>query len=259
MSAAIFTQMYNLSRRSILRLVRQPQVVVPALSFPLLIFAFQSAGLGPAADIPGFPADSYLDFLLAFPLIQGSLFAAISAGTNLAEDIETGFMDRLSLTPMRPAALLVGMLAGVVTLGFFQAVFFLAIGLIFGVTLQAGLLGAVVLVVLTTMTALGFGGLGAILAFWTGSGEAVQGLFPLLLVSFFLSSVLLPRDLIQTDWFRAVATYNPISYLAEGIRSVIITGWDAQALTLGFAVAAGIVVFGIGGATLSMRGRVGRT
>ena len=78
-------------------------------------------------------------------------------------------------------------------------------------------------------------------------------------MTFFLSSILLPRDLIQTDWFRTVATYNPISYLVEGIRSLIITGWDAQALALGFVVAAGLIVVGISGAVFSLRGRVART
>ncbi|MDP8940231.1 MAG: ABC transporter permease [Actinomycetota bacterium] len=259
MNPVLFTQISELSRRSIVRLLRQPQVIAPALMFPLLIFGFQAAGLGPAADIPGFPADSYVSFLLAFPLVQGTLFAAVSAGTDLAKDIETGFLNRLSMTPMHPAALLIGMLAGVVSLGFLQSLVFILVGLVVGVTFEAGFLGVLVLVVLTTLTALGFGGVGAILALRTGSGEAVQGLFPLLLVTFFLSSILLPRDLIETDWFRTVATYNPVSYLVEGIRSLIITGWDAQALALGFIVAVGLIVVGLSGAVISLRGRVART
>ncbi len=255
----VLTQMASLSRRSVLRVFRQPEVIVPALLFPLLIYGFQAAGLGSATKIPGFPTDSYISFLLAFPLVQGSLFSAVAAGTDLAKDIETGFLNRLSLTPMRPTALLAGSLVGVVALGFLQSVVFLTVGIIFGVQIQAGFLGALVLIVLTMLTALGFGGIGAILALWTGSGEAVQGIFPLLLVSFFLSSILLPRDLIQTDWFRTIATYNPISYLVEGIRSLIITGWDGHALLLGFLVAGGLAIVGISGAALSLKGRLGRT
>lgn len=258
MNSTLFIQISQLSRRSIIRLLRQPQVIGPALMFPLLIFGFQAAGLSSAADIPGFPGDSYVSFLLAFPLVQGSLFAAVSAGTDLADDIETGFLDRLSMTPMNPAALLIGMLAGVISLGFLQSVVFVTVGLLVGVTFKAGFLGVLLLILLTTLTALGFGGLGAILALRTGSGEAVQGLFPLLLVTFFLSSILLPRDLIQTDWFRIVATYNPVSYLVEGIRSLIIIGWDGQALALGFIVVAGLIAVGLSGAVLSLRGRVAR-
>ena len=61
-----------------------------------------------------------------------------------------------------------------------------------------------------------------------GSGEAVQGLFPLFFVLFFLSSQALPRPLIEQDWFRTIATWNPVSYMVEGMRSLIITGWDGD-------------------------------
>ncbi len=259
MNARLLIQVFYLSRRSVVSLLRQPELIVPALLFPLLIFGFQAAGLGPATDIPGFPVDSYLDFLLAFPLVQGALFAAVSAGTDLARDIESGFLNRLSMTPMNPAALLVGILAGVVALSLLQAAVFLAVGLIAGAKIEAGILGTLVLVALTMLTALGFGGIGALLALHTGSGEVVQGLFPLLFVTFFLSSIFLPRDQIETDWFRLVATYNPVSYLVEGIRSLIISGWDSQALALSFGVAGGIVILGLSGAAVSLRGRMART
>jgi ABC-2 type transport system permease protein len=71
-----------------------------------------------------------------------------------------------------------------------------------------------------------------------------------------LSSINLPRDLIEQDWFRFIATVNPISYLVEGIRSLVITGWDTQALVLGFGVALAIVVVAIGGAAASLKTRV---
>ena len=71
------------------------------------------------------------------------------------------------------------------------------------------------ILILATLIAFAFGALGAFFALQTGSGEAVQGLFPLLFVGLFLSSMNLPRKLIETDWFRIVATLNPISYLIE--------------------------------------------
>jgi hypothetical protein len=49
-------------------------------------------------------------------------------------------------------------------------------------------------------------------------------------VFLFLSSQALPRPLIEQDWFRTIATWNPVSYMLEGIRSVVITGWDRVAL-----------------------------
>ena len=255
---SLFVQVASLARRSTLRTLRQPAVVVSAILFPLMFFAINAYGLDAATSIPGFPADSYLDFAFAFPLVQAALFGAITAGADLARDIESGFFDRLSLTPMRPAALLLGMLAGVVALGLIQGVIFLAVGLLLGVNVQSGFPGMVVLVLLTVLVALGFGGIGAMLALRTGSVEAVESAFPLFFVSIFMSSINLPRDLIEADWFRWVATANPISYLVEGLRSLVITGWDAQALLLGFGCAFGIVALSIAGASAFLRTRVAR-
>ena len=93
----------------------------------------------------------------------------------------------------------------------------------------------------------------------TGSAEAVQGLFPVLFVTLFLSSMSLPRNLIHTVWFREVATYNPVSYLIEAIRSLLISGWDGQALALGFGIAGAIALLAMLAATSALKGRLART
>jgi ABC-2 type transport system permease protein len=254
--SSFLTQVMALARRSTVRTLRQPAVIVSALLFPMMFFSINASGLDAASRLPGFPDAPYLDFAFAFPLVQASLFGAITAGSDLARDIENGFFDRLSLTPMRPAALLSGMLAGVVALGLIQGVVFLGFGLLMGVSISSGALGMLVIVALTVLVALGFGGLGAMLAIRTGSVEAVESAFPLFFVAIFMSSINLPRNLIEQDWFRFIATINPISYLVEGIRSLVITGWDGQALLLGFGCAAALVVIAIGGAAASMRTRV---
>ena len=254
--SAFLTEVLAIARRSTLRTLRQPAVIVSALLFPMLFFSINANGLDAASRIPGFPAESYLDFAFAFPLIQASLFGAVTAGAELARDIESGFFDRLLLTPMRPVALLGGMLAGVVALGLLQGVVFIMVGLLIGVDISSGVGGMFVIVLLTVLVALGFGGIGAILAIRTGSVEAVESAFPLFFVAIFLSSINLPRDLIEQDWFRFIATVNPISYLVEGIRSLVITGWDARALLLGFGFALAIVVVAIGGAAASLKTRV---
>ena len=256
--SSLLLQVGSLARRSTLRTLRQPAVVVSAILFPMMFFAINAYGLDAATSIPGFPADSYLDFAFAFPLVQAALFGAITAGADLARDIESGFFARLSLTPMRPAALLLGMLAGVVALGLIQGVIFLIVGVLFGVDVESGFPGMIVLVLLTVLVALGFGGIGAMLALRTGSVEAVESAFPLFFVSIFMSSINLPRDLIEQDWFRYIATANPISYLVEGIRSLVIFGWDAQALLLGFGCAFAIIALSVTGASAILHTRVAR-
>ena len=100
---------------------------------------------------------------------------------------------------------------------------------------------------------------GCVAALRTGSGEAVQGLFPLFFVFLVLSSANLPRDLLKTGWFRDVATWNPISYLIEGFRSLWVTGWDGTALLRGFAVALAILAIGLLLSGASLRTRLRRT
>ena len=259
MNAALAAQVGQLARRSVVRTLRQPASVIPPLVFPLMLLAVNAGGLDSATRLPGFPADSFLSFALAVPFIQGALFATMNAGTDLAKDIQTGFLDRLALTPMRGAALLAGQIAGVVALGFVQAVVYLCVGLAVGAGIASGAGGAVVLLALSTVIMFGFAAIGAFMALRTGSSEAVQGLFPLLFVFLFLSSMNMPRNLIEIDWFRTVATVNPVSYLIESVRSLIITGWDGQALALGFGVAAVIAVGGLVLASFALRGRLART
>ena len=251
-------QVYQLARRSVVRTARQPANVVAPLLFPMLLLAVNSGGLKAETRLPGFPTDSFVAFALAIPFIQGALFAATTAGAELATDIETGFLNRLSLTPMRGIVVLAGQLGGVVTLGFVQALVYLSVGLAVGVHVESGVLGALVLLLFAVLVALAFGALGAFAALRTGSGEAVQGLFPAFFVFLFLSSMNMPRNLIETTWFRDLATVNPVSYLIECVRSLIITGWDGQALALGFGIAGAIAVVALALATWALRVRMAR-
>jgi ABC-2 type transport system permease protein len=248
-----------LARRSIVRTVRQPANVVFPLVFPLLLLAVNAGGLKAATRLPGFPTTSFVAFALAIPFIQGALFATMNAGTDLARDIQTGFVNRLALTPMRGIALLAGQLGGIVVMGLVQAIVYLAVGLAVGVRLETGFAGALVLLAFSVLISIGFGALGAFAALRTGSGEAVQSLFPAFFVFLFISSMNLPRNLIETDWFRDVATLNPVSYLIECIRSLIIVGWDAQALALGFGIAGAIAVASLTLATRALKGRLARS
>jgi ABC-2 type transport system permease protein len=232
------------------RTSRQPASIIPPLVFPVALMAVNAGGLQASTELPGFPTDSFLAFALAVPFIQGALFSTMNAGTDLARDIQTGFVNRLSLTALRDWALLVGQLAGVVALGIVQVVFYIGVGLTAGVRFESGPAGIAVLLLYGALVSLAFGALGAWLAFRTGSGETIQALFPVLFVFLFISSMNTPRDLIGVEWFRIAATLNPVSYMIECVRSLIITGWDWQALGLGFGF---VIVLGIASLTLASR------
>jgi ABC-2 type transport system permease protein len=255
----IWQQSFEMARRSVLQTLRQPAMVIPPVLFPLILMGINVGGLDAATDIPGFPTESYLDFAIAFPFVQGSLFASINAGTAVARDVETGFLNRLALTPMQRAALLLGNLSGVMVVALISSLIYLAVGFAAGLHIESGFAGVLVLLVLGLLIALAFASLGAFIGLRTGSGEAVQGAFPLLFVFLFLSSSSLPRDLIEQQWFRTIATYNPVSYLFEGLRTLIIFGWQGKELMLGFGIAGAIAVIGIAGSASALRTRLART
>ena len=252
-------QVYVLGRRSVLRTLRQPANVVAPLLFPMFLLAVNSGGLKAETKLPGFPTDSFVAFALAVPFIQGALFATMNAGTDLARDIQTGFLNRLSLTPMRGIAVLAGQLGGAVVLGLVQAAVYLGVGLAVGVRPASGVLGVLVLFVFALFVTLAFGALGAFAALRTGSGEAVQSLFPAFFVFLFISSMNIPRNLIEQTWFRDLATLNPVSYLLECVRSLIITGWDAEALALGFGITGVITIVALSLSTWALRVRMARS
>jgi ABC-2 type transport system permease protein len=143
--------------------VRQRGLLVFPLVFPLILFAINGSALGAARKIPGFPPVSYRDFALAVPFIQGALFVAVTAGTDLARDIESGFFNRLALTPLRGGALLAGQLGGSVVVACIQSLVYLLVGIASGVPIASGVGGAFVLLALSVLIAFGFAAPGAAL------------------------------------------------------------------------------------------------
>jgi ABC-2 type transport system permease protein len=253
------TQIGSLAGRSVLRTLRQPAMIVPSIVFPLFLLAVNSAGLDAATNIPGFPTDSYLTFILAFPFVQGALFATMNSGQALAEDIENGFFNRLALTPMRGSALIAGSSAAWSRSACCRRRSTSPQASPRGPISPPARSGCRCSSPSRFLISIGFGGIGMFMAIRTGSGETVQGTFPLLFVLLFFSSISLPRDLIEEEWFRTVATINPVSYLIEGIRSLFVSGWDWHALGLAFGIAIALIVASIAAASLSLRERLVRT
>jgi ABC-2 type transport system permease protein len=245
-----------LGRRSIRQTFRRPQLMAPIIVFPTLLLAIQTGGAGGAVDLPGFPdVDGFLDFMLAGAMVQATLLAGNSGGIALAVDIEMGFTDRLLAAPISRFALVLGRLAGTAALGAASALWFIAIGLIFGATIAEGVLGAVVIVIFVSLTAVAFGGLGAAIALRTGSASIVQGLFPLVFVVLFLSSAFFPVNLMLEP-AASVAEYNPLSFIVEGVRELVIATASAEGFWKAAGSIAAIAALSIGLSNLALRRRL---
>jgi ABC-2 type transport system permease protein len=237
-----------LSRRSINQAFRRPQFLAPILVFPTLFLAVNTGGAGRAVDLPSFPkVHGFLDFQLAGSMTQSTMLAGVSAGIALALDIEIGFIDRLIVSPIHRAAIVIGRLSATAVLGAISGIWFLTIGLVFGAHIKGGVAGFVLVVLLSAACAGAFGALGAALALRAGSPSVVQGIFPLVFVILFLSSAFFPRNLLEQP-ARSIADWNPMSLIAEGLRDPVIYGNSWSALGKGVA---GIAIVAALGAVLS--------
>jgi ABC-2 type transport system permease protein len=255
-SNSVRDQLGPVARRSIVRTVRQPILLVPSFVFPLFMLAVLSAAGGQVTKVPGFPTQSYLTFILGATLIMGATGAMNTAGSAVASDIETGFLNRLALTRISGAALVSAQLAGVALIGAVQALLILLVALAGGANVKTGVAGAVTLIPLVVLIVLAFGAVGVYVAVRTGSATGVQSLSAVGIALLFMSSMVMPRNLISADWFKEIATYNPTSYLVEATRSLLVTGWDGQALALGCGVAAAVLIAALGAAIVTMGRRL---
>lgn len=244
-----------LSKRSIVNVARQPVQIVPALVFPLLFMSMSSAALQESTNLPGFPANSFMQFLFATTVVQGALFGSIAAGEDMATDIEGGFFERLIATPVTRTSILVGRVAGAMSVAFFQAWLFFGIVSLFGLEVHGGLTAMLLIAVVASVLAGGIGAISVSLALRTGSSEAVQGSFPLLFSLMFISSAFFPRELME-GWFHDVATINPFSHMIEGLRTQVISGLDLGAIGKSLAVAGAILAGGVAASAAALRKRL---
>ena len=245
-----------LGARSVKQTFRRPQLFAPILVFPSLLLAIQVGGAGRAVDLSGFPqVHGFLDFMLAGAMIQATLLAGNSGGIALAVDIEMGFTDRLLAAPISRYAIVLGRLAGTAALGAVTALWFIAVGLIFGAHIEGGVAGATLIVLLVMLSAVAFGGIGAAVALRTGSASVVQGLFPLVFVILFLSSAFFPANLMLEP-AASVADYNPLSFIVEGIRDLVVSSLSMTAFLKAIASIAGIGAISVGLSALALRRRL---
>lgn len=245
-----------LGARSVRQTFRRPQLMAPIVVFPTLLLAIQTGGAGAAVDLPGFPqVQSFLQFMLAGAMMQSLMLAGNSGGIAMAVDIEMGFTDRLFAAPISRFTIVLGRLAGTAALGLFSALWFLAIGLVFGATIESGVAGVLIALVLVSSTALAVGGIGAAIALRTGSASIVQGLFPLVLVVLFLSSAFFPVNLMIQP-AQTIAEYNPLSLVVEGIREPIISGVDPADTLYAVLTIAGIGILGLALSARALRHRL---
>jgi ABC-type multidrug transport system permease subunit len=245
-----------LARRALRNSLRRPQLLAPLVLFPTMLLAVNVGGLERTTTLQGFPkVDGFLDFQLAAALTQSLLLGGVSTGIAAALDIEGGFFDRLVASPTPRLAIVLGRVLAASVIAALQVVYFLVLGTIFGASIKGGAVGVLCVLAIGVVAGTGFGALGMMIALRARNASTVQGIFPLVLVILFVSSAFFPANLLSPP-ADVVAAYNPLSYIADGMRQPIAFGNAMAPLLEGLAAAGGVAIAATSLSVLALRGRL---
>jgi ABC-2 type transport system permease protein len=240
-----------LTLRSVRESLRQPGIEIGNIFIPLFFF-FVIIGSLESVAASAFGVQDFVGFQLPVALLQA--VSVGTAGSGLVLDIQKGYFDKLALTPAPRAAIVLGRMAGDGVRAAVLGVVILAAGLVAGANIESGPVGAVALIGTGVVFSLAYSGIGVALALRTASNQAVQLSFILFFPLLFLSPTFAPKE-VYSGWLRFLVTINPVTYVLEGLRSLVLDGWDGAAIAKAFVSIAGLAALTMGGTVLAYRNR----
>jgi ABC-2 type transport system permease protein len=209
------------------------------------------------ANIPGFAAmtgtSSYVTFFSTAVIIQTIISSAMQSGMGMVQDMESGFLDRMRVAPIHRSSILLGKILSDAFRIVIQTLIIFGIAVLFGVTVATGVPGFLLLVLIAALFGIAWSGISNVIALGTKNSESTMMIsiitsFPLL----FLSTAMLPKPLLP-EWVQAVAVYNPLTYIADALHGLIITGWDWTIVGYAF-----LTILVVGGLSLTSATRMFR-
>lgn len=239
--------------RALREATRQPAIEIGNIFIPMFFFAVTVGAIGNVAG-RAFGIDNYTGFQMPVAVLQAVAGAAGTAGLGTVTDIERGYFDKLMLTPAPRISLALGRLAadGVRTMAL--ATIITVAGILAGSGMETGPAGFVVLLLIAGLFGLAYSGIGVAIALKTGSNQAAQIGFLLFFPLLFLSPAFAPKEFFA-DWLEFLATINPVTYILQGMRDLVLEGWDAQSLLAALASIGGLAAFTMTLVLLALRSR----
>jgi ABC-2 type transport system permease protein len=232
----------TIAGRALRAVPRDFEAVIPPILLAVFFFVVNIATLERLTEgsIQGF---DYTAFQMPTAILLG--VTGVSRAPALVLDVQNGYLDRLLMTPLRRSAILLGHLVADIAIAACLTIPILALGLVLGAGFETGIVGAVVFVALAAMWSLAFAGFGYAVALKTGNPAAVQSMFLLFFPFLFLTTSYVPRDQLS-GWLDTVATFNPVTYILDGLRSLAIDGWGID------VVWAVVAIGGVGALSMAM-------
>ncbi len=216
--------------RWIKKTLRRPQFLFFSLVQPIVWFVLFTQAFQSIASVPGFSqvsgTASYVTFFSAAVIIQTVISSAMQSGIGMVTDLESGYMDKMRVAPIHRSAILLGKVLSDGVRIVIQTVVILILGLALGVTIGSGFGGFLLLLGIAMAFGIAWSGISTFIGLATKNSEATLMIsllttFPLL----FLSTAMMPKVFLP-PWVQTVATYNPMSYIADALHGLIISGFD---------------------------------
>ena len=251
--AGFFKDLLSISQRAVRSVRRDPETTIPALVIPVFMYLMTVGALEDFAEsIPN------LDYR-AFQLPVALMFAVtgISRAITVVTDIQSGYFDRLVMTPVNRLALLLGLMIADFMLIVALTIPVIIMGFIAGVGFDTGILGILAFIGIAGIWGLIFSGFPYAIAFKTGNAAAVNISFLLFFPFLFMTSLFVPQERM-TGWLSAAADYNPVTYVLAALRSLIYGGWNPQEIVNGLIAIAAVGVLSLGLSLAALRGRATR-
>jgi ABC-2 type transport system permease protein len=244
----------TIAGRALRAVPRDAEVIIPPIFIALFFFLVNVGTLSnlTQSNIAGF---DYEAFQMPTAILLG--VTGVSRAGALVLDVQSGYFDRLVLTPVRRFAILFGHMVADIAVACALTVPILITGFVLGVRFETGVLGVVVFIGLAGAWSLAFAGFGYAIALKTGNPSAVNTSFLLFFPFLFLTSSYVPRAELS-GWLDTVASWNPVTYLLEGMRSLVMFGWDASALAEAVVAVAIVALVSMALCFGALRGRVKR-
>jgi ABC-2 type transport system permease protein len=231
------TEVALLGRRAVREIARYPEATIPTLFIPLFFLVVNIGQVSKTfpSSTPFLNGQGYVAFQLPVSLMFA--VATATSGLALVTEIDLGYFDKLLVAPIRRSTIIFGRLTADLVRGIAASALVLIVGIALGARIQSGPLGAVVIVLLSAMFGVAYAGFGILVALRTRNVQATQSSFLLFFPLLFLTPNFVPRNLL-TRPMEIAATVNPVTYVMEGLRSLILQDLHWETIGLGFLVVA---------------------
>jgi ABC-2 type transport system permease protein len=247
-----FADWYYLSIRNTKQIWRPLLALIPSLFIPIFFFVVNSAALSAFAKVPGFPNVSYKDFIAPVAIFTAIFFSAGNAGIELVQDIASGYFKKLIILPINRLTILLGKLTEVAIQAILQGGLVIVLLLCVGVRFHTGFFGILATFAILMLFAMAWSCIGITFALRTQNARLVQSLFVLMFPFLYITTSQAPKDLLPPA-MRIMASYNPITYILEGVRALVLSSWSNPAIWQGFLVALGMFIVMVGVALNSFK------